>query len=241
MAVELVDKKGTAYLQGIQGLNYLGKMSGYKKPMNILKSYLKRNAKRKTLYLKFNDGKIEEVRKGVYQIKINPSDKHFLNDLRDELDGEKFSHACAISRSLDAGAVEVYQIGIRAYSKEELEKINSDSRINTWFSKDIMAPCSDEKYWNEWIDTISNIKGPVHLTIDIDGLDGSLVPATGTPVPGGLSFWHAIQTIETLLTNCNVISADVNEIVPQQGSNLTQFTAAMLVTKIVAAKIKSMK
>ena len=162
-------------------------------------------------------------------------------DLRDELDGEKFSHACAISRSLDAGAVEVYQIGIRAYSKEELEKINSDSRINTWFSKDIMAPCSGEKYWNEWIDTISNIKGPVHLTIDIDGLDGSLVPATGTPVPGGLSFWHAIQTIETLLTNCNVISADVNEIVPQQGSNLTQFTAAMLVTKIVAAKIKSMK
>ena len=162
-------------------------------------------------------------------------------DLRDELDGEKFSHACAISRSLDAGAVEVYQIGIRAYSKEELEKINSDSRINTWISKDIMAPCSGEKYWNEWIDTISNIKGSVHLTIDIDGLDGSLVPATGTPVPGGLSFWHAIQTIETLLTNCDVISADVNEIVPQQGSNLTQFTAAMLVTKIVAAKIKSMK
>ena len=162
-------------------------------------------------------------------------------DLRDELDGEKFSHACAISRSLDAGAVEVYQIGIRAYSKEELEKINSDSRINTWFSKDIMAPCSGEKYWNEWIDTISNIKGPVHLTIDIDGLDGSLVPATGTPVPGGLSFWHAIQTIETLLTNCDVISADVNEIVPQKDSNLTQFTAAMLVSKIVAAKIKSMK
>jgi len=162
-------------------------------------------------------------------------------DLRDELDGEKFSHACAISRSLDAGAIEIYQIGIRAYSKEELEKINSDSRINTWFCKDIMGPCTGEKYWNEWIDSISNIKGPVHLTIDIDGLDGSLVPATGTPVPGGLSFWHAIETIETLLTKCDVISADVNEIVPQQGSNLTQFTAAMLTTKIVAAKIKSMK
>ena len=86
MAVELVDKKGTAYLQGIQGLNYLGKMSGYKKPMNILKSYLKTDGKRKTLYLKFNDGELEEVTKGVYQIKINPSDKNFLNDLRDELE-----------------------------------------------------------------------------------------------------------------------------------------------------------
>ena len=84
--MELVDKKGTAYLQGIQGLNYLGKMSGYKKPMNILKSYLKSDGKRKTLYLKFNDGELEEVVKGVYQLKINPSDKNFLNDLRDELE-----------------------------------------------------------------------------------------------------------------------------------------------------------
>ena len=86
MAIEQIDKKGTAYLQGIQGLNYLGKMSGYKKPMNILKSYLKSDGKRKTLYLKFNDGELEEVVKGVYQIKINPSDKNFLNDLRDELE-----------------------------------------------------------------------------------------------------------------------------------------------------------
>ena len=86
MAVEQLDKKGTAYLQGIQGLNYLGKMSGYKKPMNILKSYLKSDGKRKTLYLKFNDGELDEVLSGVYQIKINPSDKNFLNDLRDELE-----------------------------------------------------------------------------------------------------------------------------------------------------------
>jgi len=86
MAIEELDKKGTAYLQGIQGLNYLGKMSGYKTPMNILKSYLKTNGKRKTLYLKFNDGELDEVVKGVYQLKVNPSDKNFLNDLRDELE-----------------------------------------------------------------------------------------------------------------------------------------------------------
>src|SRR6056300_814446 len=86
MAIEQLDKKGTAYLQGIKGLNYLGKMSGYKKPMNILKSYLKSDGKRKTLYLKFNDGELDEVLNGVYQIKINPSDKNFLNDLRDELE-----------------------------------------------------------------------------------------------------------------------------------------------------------
>ena len=86
MAIEALDKKGTAYLQGIQGLNYLGKMSGFKKPMNILKSFLKSSGRRKDLYLKFNEGELDEVMKGVYQIKINPSDKNFLNDLRDELE-----------------------------------------------------------------------------------------------------------------------------------------------------------
>lgn len=86
MAIEELDKKGTAYLQGIQGLDYLSKVTGYKKPMTILKSYLKSNGKRKTLYLKFNDGELDEVVSGVYQLKINPSDKNFLNDLRDELE-----------------------------------------------------------------------------------------------------------------------------------------------------------
>ena len=86
MAIEELDKKGTAYLQGIQGLDYLSKVTGYKKPMTILKSYLKSNAKRKTLHLKFSDGELDEVVSGVYQLKINPSDKNFLNDLRDELE-----------------------------------------------------------------------------------------------------------------------------------------------------------
>ena len=88
MAIEELDKKGTAYLQGIQGLDYLSKVTGYKKPMNILKSYLKSNGKRKTLYLKFNDGELDEVVSGVYQLKVNPSDKNFLNDLRDELEAK---------------------------------------------------------------------------------------------------------------------------------------------------------
>ena len=84
--MENLDTTGTAYLQGIQGLDYLSKVTGYKKSMNILKSYLKTEGKRKTLYLKFNDGELDEVVSGVYQIKINPSDKNFLNDLRDELE-----------------------------------------------------------------------------------------------------------------------------------------------------------
>jgi len=158
-------------------------------------------------------------------------------DLRDELDGEPYSHACAISRSLDEGALGVYQIGIRAYCKQEAEYISSDDRVNTWFAKDILNPSTGQGSWSDWLDKISQIKGPVHLTVDIDGLDGSLVPATGTPVPGGLTFWHVVQTIETAFSKCDIISADVNEIVPQNDTPLTQFTAAMIATKIIAAQI----
>ena len=152
-------------------------------------------------------------------------------DLRDELDGEPYSHACAISRSLDEGTLGVYQVGIRAYCKQEADYISNDDRVNTWFAKDILNPSTGQGSWSDWLDKISQIKGPVHLTVDIDGLDGSLVPATGTPVPGGLTFWHVVQT------KCDIISADVNEIVPQNDTPLTQFTAAMIATKIIAAQI----
>ena len=162
-------------------------------------------------------------------------------DLRDELDGEAYSHACSIARALDEGAQSVYQAGIRAYCSQELKLINSDDRIHTWFARDIMSPNSGKESWTEWLSSIAKIEGPVHLTIDIDGLDGSLVPATGTPVPGGLSFWHVVQTIETAFANCNIISADINEIVPQEGTPLTQFTAAMIATKIISARIANLR
>lgn len=85
---EIADTKGTAYLQGLSGFNYLAKeVSSLSKPMKTLKDYLQdKVGQRKTLYLKFNDGELEEAIKGVYQLKINPSDKNFLNDLRDVLE-----------------------------------------------------------------------------------------------------------------------------------------------------------
>ena len=162
-------------------------------------------------------------------------------DLRSSLDNEPYSHACAAARALDEGAIALYQVGIRAYCKEELERIENDDKINTWFAREVLSPSVGQQKWNSWIDAISAIQGPVHLTIDIDGLDGTLVPATGTPVPGGLTFWHAVETIDALFANCEVISADVNEIVAQQDSPLTQFTAAMLTARIAAARIHALR
>ena len=160
-------------------------------------------------------------------------------DLRDELNEERFSHGTVIRRSLDAGVGKVIQIGVRAYCEEEAEFIESDERVETWFAKDIFSVTNNKSGWENLIRRICDIEGEIWLTFDIDGLDGSLVPATGTPVPGGLTHWGAVEIIEKLFSNksANVIGADVNEISTSEGTNLTEFSAALVATKILAAHI----
>jgi len=161
-------------------------------------------------------------------------------DLREELGGEPFSHACSASRAMDFGLKHLYQIGIRAFSKTEYQRIQTDDRITTFFASDIQKTVDSP--WQDCLGALGNIEGPVHLTIDIDGLDGSLVPATGTPVPGGLSFWQAVEIIKSLFSSprATVISMDVNEIVPQKDTPLTEFTAAMLATKGIVHHINKL-
>ena len=160
-------------------------------------------------------------------------------DLRDELNEERFSHGTVIRRSLDAGVGKVIQIGVRAYCEEEAGFIESDERVETWFAKDLLSITNNKAGWKNLIQRICDIEGAIWLTFDIDGLDGSLVPATGTPVPGGLAHWGAVEIIEKLFLNksVNVIGADVNEISTSEGTNLTEFSAALVATKILAAHI----
>ena len=160
-------------------------------------------------------------------------------DLRDELEGDPHSHACAARRSLDLGVGKILQIGIRAFSREEAVFSAEDSRVTSWLARDILNPCGGEENWLDWLKTINEIEGAVWLTLDLDGLDAAYVPTTGTPVPGGLAYWQVVETIETIATapNANWLGADVNEIVPDPSNHVTEFTAAMLTTKIVAAHL----
>ena len=160
-------------------------------------------------------------------------------DLRDELNGERFSHGTVIRRVLDAGVGGVIQIGVRAYSKEEAELIEQDERVETWLARDLFGVVDGQSKWTRLLERIARIEGSVWLTFDIDGLEGALVPSTGTPAPGGLSHWGAVELIEALFSapGCRVIGADVNEIVPDAEGTLTEFSAALTATKIVACHI----
>ena len=162
-------------------------------------------------------------------------------DLRNELNGERFSHGTVIRRVLDEGVGKIIQVGIRTYCLEEKEIIETDERVNTWFARDLIRMDYEKSNWNEMINQIKNLSGPVWLSFDIDGLDGFLVPATGTPVPGGLSFWGANEIIQELFSanNTTVIGADVNEISTSPNTNLTEFSAALITTKIIVNHISS--
>jgi len=163
-------------------------------------------------------------------------------DLRDTLNEERYSHGTVIRRCLDEGVGKVVQIGIRAYSEEESRIISHDDRIETWFARDILGVMERSTGWPRLLKRISELEGPVWITFDIDGLDGGLVPSTGTPVPGGLSYWAAIELIERVFKSnkIKVIGADVNEIAPGMNNTLTQFNAAMIATKIIACHISTL-
>ena len=105
-------------------------------------------------------------------------------DLREELNGERFSHGTVMRRALELGVGRVIQIGVRAFCLEEEEMIQNEDRVETWFARDLLSVVDGKLEWERLVDMVSSISGPVWLTFDVDGLDGSLVPSTGTPVEG---------------------------------------------------------
>ena len=149
-------------------------------------------------------------------------------DLRNSYNGNKFSHASAIRRCLDNKKVSVISFGIRNISSTEMSFLNKNkNRINIFWAK-------DKSKWNldKFKKLIKNKK--VYLTFDLDGLDSSLMPATGTPEPGGLFWDETINIIKMAAKYSYIVGADVNELSPIKGFDTYNFLAAKLVYKIIA-------
>ena len=149
-------------------------------------------------------------------------------DLRESYNGEKFSHASAIKRCLDFKNVSVISFGIRNISKSEIIYLKKNSsRINIFWAK-------DKKKWNlkKFRQLIKNKN--VYLTFDVDGLDSSIMPATGTPEPGGLFWDEVLNIIKIAAKNSNIVGADVNELAPIKNLDSYNFLAAKLVYKIIS-------
>ena len=151
-------------------------------------------------------------------------------DLRDSYDGEKYSHASAIRRCLDYKNVSVVSFGIRNISKSEVPYLKKNSnRIKIFWAK-------DKKKWNlnSFKKLIKN--KTVYLTFDVDGLDSSIMPATGTPEPGGLLWDETLEIIKIAMKNSKIVGADINELAPIKGFNSYNFLVAKLAYKILSYK-----
>ncbi len=151
-------------------------------------------------------------------------------DLRESYNGEKFSHASAIKRCLDHKNLSVISFGIRNISKNEISYLKKNSnRINIFWAK-------DKKNWNleKFKKLIKN--KTVYLTFDVDGFDSSIMPATGTPEPGGLFWDETLNIIKIAAKNSNIVGADINELSPIKGFNSYNFLVAKLAYKILSYK-----
>jgi agmatinase len=151
-------------------------------------------------------------------------------DLRASYDGTDHSHAAVMRRVLEIDGVEALaQVGIRSFSPEELA--DCPDLIDAAITPRVLRNAPD------WIDrTLGLLPAnlPVYVTIDIDGLDPSIAPGTGTPEPDGLTWPQATDLLRILCTQRQVLAADIVEVRPLGDNHVTEFLAARLACKLIA-------
>jgi len=144
-------------------------------------------------------------------------------DLREKYENEVHSHA-SVMYLLSEENYKIAQCGVRALSKEEADN-RRKFQITSYSVKEIKK--SDELYLPQ------NFPKKIYISFDLDGLDPSIMPATGTPVPGGLDFNESLELIHRLIKDREIVGFDVVELSPINGFLAYDFTAATLVYKIM--------
>ena len=147
-------------------------------------------------------------------------------DLRHEYEGSIHNHACVMRRVVDMG-LPTLQIGIRSICKEEADLIK-EKQLAVFRAREIVAQ-------PDWMDrALASIQTEkVFITIDLDGIDPTLIPGVGTPEPGGLNWYSLLTFLQRIFAKHQVLGCDVMELAPITDSVVSEFTAAKLVYKLI--------
>jgi agmatinase len=149
-------------------------------------------------------------------------------DLRDTYDGTPHSHASIMARVVKDLHIPSVQVGIRSISADEARSLQAGLPTKIFWAKDIVGKTN-------WIDdAVNSLTDNVYLTIDIDGLDPSLVPTTGTPEPGGLGWYETLTLIRTLAKKRRVVGMDLVEFSKTDNSDAPAFLCSKLIYKSLA-------
>lgn len=160
-------------------------------------------------------------------------------DLRDTYGGSKYSHACVMRRAVADLGLPLFQVGVRSLSPEEVA-YRKDTRIPHLDARDFAA-----RGGLAWLLSQNDPLLPesfpekVYLTFDVDALDASLMPATGTPEPGGLTWWESLFLVRRCLAKRQCIGLDINETAPLEGFTAPTFTAARLTYELMAEALRT--
>lgn len=161
---------------------------------------------------------------GVSDFGVVQIDAHA--DLRDAYEGDPLSHASVMKRICDKG-IPLYQLGIRAYCEEE-KAIRENNPHIYYKDADELVPAAIQN-----IQLPSEFPEQVFFTVDIDGLDPSVFPSTGTPVPGGLGWYQTLNLFESVAQQRKIIGFDIMEFSPLEGFHAYDFAAALLSYKLM--------
>jgi agmatinase len=146
-------------------------------------------------------------------------------DMRDSYMGTVHNHACAMRRSLQFATVT--QVGIRSLSTEEAELL-PQLKSQVFYDADMRQD-------PQWIDAVvETLADDVYITIDVDGMDPAIMPATGTPEPGGLSWPEITRLLRTTAERRRIVAADIVELSPIPGMIAPNFLCAKLLYKLLA-------
>lgn len=169
-------------------------------------------------------GAVEALKPASYVV----FDAHL--DLRDSYEDNPYSHACVARRISELGIKEAL-FGIRSGTKEEVE-FAEENGIRWVHARDYS--------FDSFVDLVESLPEPVYLSVDIDVFDASMVPDTGTPEAGGLSFWDVVEAIEWLTANKRIAGFDIMEVAGTELGGVTALTAAKLMFYFIGAMGKKM-
>lgn len=145
-------------------------------------------------------------------------------DLRDEYAGSRYNHACTARRL--SNLAPLVQVGVRSISEEERYMLNKERVITI-----LAHTLKDTKRTVQKI--LDKLSENVYITIDLDGLDPSVVPGVGTPVPGGMGWYDMLDILRAIVYKRNIIGVDVVELCPLGENVISEFTAAKLIYRIM--------
>lgn len=155
-------------------------------------------------------------------------------DLRDTYGGSRYSHACVMRRAVDDLGLPLFQLGVRSLSPEEVtfREVKGIPHLDAR----TFANLGGLAWLGQTADPVvpENFPGRVFLTFDVDALDAAVMPATGTPEPGGFSWWESLALVRRCLAGRECIGFDVTETAPMEGFTAPTFTAARLTYELMA-------